>query len=125
MLNCYCGHSIFKAGPKVLKNITITDNVQSYYYNITLSEKDLLHHDVYAAILRKDLDIYVSNFQFVIPFKSHHTPLSAKKLLALCDTNSTQGLLMCPTKNVAEWVKTNDRYTSHINSPLFQYDCRS
>ena len=54
MHDCYFGHSIFKAGPKVLKNVRITDNVQSNYYNIRLSEKDLLnHYVVYGAILRK------------------------------------------------------------------------
>jgi hypothetical protein len=36
----------------------------------------------------------VSNLQFVIPFKSHHTPLTANKLYELesHETNSIQGL---------------------------------
>ena len=58
----------------------------------------LNHYDVYAAILWKDIHNYVSNFWFVIPFKSHHTPLSAKKLFVLCDTNCIQGLHMYPIK---------------------------
>jgi len=34
MHDCYIGHSFFKAGPKVLKKVMITDHVQSNYYNI-------------------------------------------------------------------------------------------
>jgi len=42
----------------------------------------------------------------VIHFKSHKTPqLGDKKFLALPDAKVTQGLLVCPTKNVAEWGK--------------------
>jgi len=68
----------------------------------------------------EDICNNVYNFQFVINFKSHNKPINTKKLLALIDTNSIQGLLMWPTKNVAEWEKTNDRYTSHISSLSFQ-----
>ena len=89
-----------------------------------LSEKDLPnHYDVYSAILKRDICNYVSNLQFVINFKSHHTTLSAMKLLSLHDTNGIQGLLMCPNNKVATRVTTNDRYTSHINSPSFQDTC--
>jgi hypothetical protein len=93
--------SIFKAGPTVLKNVSIMGNVQSNYYNTRFSETDLLnHYDVCRALLRKDICDNVSNFQFVIPFKSRNTPLSVK-FVALRDTEVTQGLLMCPIKNVA------------------------
>ena len=37
-----------------------------------------------------DIHNNVSNFQFVIPFKSHNTPLSVKKLLALRYTKVTR-----------------------------------
>jgi hypothetical protein len=105
MHNCYSGHSIFKAGHEVLETVRIMVNVQSNYYNIELSEKHLLnHYDVYGAILGKTCK-NVSNFQFVINFESHNTLPSTKKLLALSDTNGIQGLLMCPTKNVAELEK--------------------
>jgi hypothetical protein len=122
MHECYFGQGIIKAGPEVLKNGWITVNVQSNYYNIRLSEKDLPnHYDVYGAShTKEDICNNVSIFQFVIPFKSHNTPQSVKKLLALRDTKVTQGPLTCPIKNAAEWVTTNDRYTSHINSPSFQ-----
>jgi hypothetical protein len=50
----YFGHSIFKARPEVLEKVRIMNNVQSNYYNIRFSEKDLLNHDdVYGAILIK------------------------------------------------------------------------
>ena len=71
------------------------DNVQSNYYNIRLSGKDLLnHYDLYGATVRKTYAIMnpISNLQS--PFKSHHTPPNVKKLLALRDTKVTQGLLM-------------------------------
>jgi len=38
---------------------------------------------------KEDIHDNVSNFQFVIPFKSHNTPLNVKKLLALRYTKVT------------------------------------
>ena len=44
----YFGHSIFKAGPEVLEEVRIMNNVQSNYNNIRLLGKGLLnHYDVY------------------------------------------------------------------------------
>jgi len=40
----YFEHSIFKAGPTVLKYVRIMGNVQSNYYNTQFSETDLLNH---------------------------------------------------------------------------------
>jgi hypothetical protein len=57
----------------------------------------------------EDICNNVSNFQFVINFKSCNILLITKKLLALHNTNGIQGLLMCPIRNVAEEEKTNDR----------------
>jgi hypothetical protein len=72
-------------------------NVQSNYYDIQLSEKDLqYHYDVYGAILSKDIYSNISNLQFVIPFKSHNTPLTANKLLAPHQTNTIQVPHMSP-----------------------------
>jgi hypothetical protein len=97
------------------------DNVQSSYYNTWLSETNLLNHDdVHGAILRKNLCNNISNSQFVMNLKCHHTPLSVKKLLVVRDAKVTQAMLVCPIKNIAEWEKTNDRYTSHISSLSFQ-----
>ena len=116
MHDCYFGHRISKAGPEVLEKVRIMDNVQSSYYNTRLSETNLLnHYDVYGATLRKNLCNNISNSQFVMNLKCHHTPLSVKKLLVVRDAKVTQAMLVCPIKNVAEWEKTNDRYTSHIN----------
>jgi hypothetical protein len=49
----------------------------------------------------------------------HNTSLSVKKLLPLRDTEVTQGLLKSPIKMLSG-KKTNDRYTSHMNSLSFQ-----
>jgi hypothetical protein len=67
----------------------------------------LFHNDIYRVIQRKEICNNISNLQFVITFKSHQTPLSAKKILALCDTNGIRELFVCPTKNVAEWKKNS------------------
>jgi hypothetical protein len=56
----------------------------------------LYHYDVYGAIMSKDIHSNISKLQFVIPFKSHNTPLTANKLLASHQNNSIQALHMCP-----------------------------
>ena len=58
----------------------------------------------------------------MIPFKRHNTPLSVKKLLALRDTEVTQGLLKSPIKMLLSGKKkmTGTLHTStvrHFKTP--------
>jgi hypothetical protein len=65
----------------------------------------------------------ITNLLFVIPSKSHHTPpLTAKKLLALPDTNGTQGLCIGFLKKLwrgkIQQTDTLHRSTvGHFNTP--------
>jgi len=108
MNDSYFGPNILKAGPKVLQKVRITDNVQSTSYNTRLSGKDLLnHYKVYGAIIIRDIWNNEFNFHICDTFQSHQTPRTVLKFLPLCETKVTQALIMCSTKNVAEWEKNN------------------